>query len=111
MDGFSCSQCGSPSIKLPRSFDDDTDVECARCHCTIGTWSSFKRLADQAIKASHSHETGRPSSLPPSGRKPHSLPIPTIITRRAVNFRWFGTDDRDPDVQDGFLASRQRQHS
>lgn len=57
---FACSACGSPSIALPETLDDEAIVHCGRCGEVVGRWGPFKALArrpegvapDEAARAS-----------------------------------------------------------
>lgn len=73
---FSCTACGSPSIRLPADLNDATIVECEGCGERIATWLDFKRRAQAAPPASGGPEPGAPAA----GR--------LVITRRAVGLRW-----------------------
>ncbi|AWN35453.1 hypothetical protein [Methylobacterium radiodurans] len=73
---FSCTSCGSPSIRLPADFNDATMVECEGCGNRIATWLDFKRLAHAAPAA--------PGEPPPGESAAERL----VITRRAVGLRW-----------------------
>ncbi len=48
---FSCSVCGSASIRAPLVIADDAKIVCGGCGHPIGTWAEFKERAKRTILA------------------------------------------------------------
>ncbi len=48
---FSCSVCGSASIRAPQQIADDATILCGGCGHLIGTWAELKERAKRAILA------------------------------------------------------------
>ncbi|GJE58616.1 hypothetical protein [Methylobacterium trifolii] len=92
MTTYSCTDCGSPGIKLPADFDDATIVECEGCGRRISTWREFKELAERSIKADAASETGIPVSVSDTAAfMARPMPEKFVITRRALRLRWAGS--------------------
>ena len=48
---FSCSVCGSASIRAPQQIADDATIVCGGCGYLIGTWAELKERAKRTILA------------------------------------------------------------
>src|SRR5262249_10149885 len=46
---FSCSVCGSASIRAPQQIADDATILCGGCGHPVGTWAELKGRAKTAI--------------------------------------------------------------
>jgi hypothetical protein len=46
---FSCDECGSVAVELPKELDEGASVLCCRCRKALCTWSEFKDRARQVI--------------------------------------------------------------
>jgi hypothetical protein len=46
---FSCDECGSVAVELPKELDEGESVLCCRCRKALCTWSEFKDRARQVI--------------------------------------------------------------
>ena len=49
-DGFSCTDCGSPSIEVVGALNDDATVICGRCQRPLCTWKFFcKKISEAGV--------------------------------------------------------------
>jgi hypothetical protein len=46
---FSCDECGSVAVELPKELDEGASVLCCRCRKALCTWAEFKDRARQVI--------------------------------------------------------------
>jgi hypothetical protein len=63
---FSCSACGSASIRAPQQIADDATILCGGCGHPIGTWAELKERAKRAIRQSTGlQQLGRTATTDP----------------------------------------------
>ena len=50
MMGFSCEECGSSAVDLPKELVDDALVLCHRCQKALCTWADLKDRTRQVLR-------------------------------------------------------------
>ncbi len=61
MPSFSCTDCESPEIRLPRELGEEAKVYCGGCGKQLGTWNDYRSLIGKLVGA---QAAGTPSCDP-----------------------------------------------
>jgi hypothetical protein len=46
---FTCPHCHCPSFTLPAELGDNSEVACARCRASLGSWGHFRGRLERLL--------------------------------------------------------------